>query len=72
VKAPEGVARHHVEAPLLDKILRTALGGSGITESRVRDALVVTGVYVANQTALAAFQALKTGLPGRIWSDMFF
>jgi hypothetical protein len=36
------------------------------------EARFVTGAYVANQTALAAFQALGTGLPVRIRGDMFF
>jgi len=36
------------------------------------EARSVLGAYVANQTALAAFQALGTGLPVRIRGDMFF
>ncbi|MGI9067606.1 MAG: DUF4433 domain-containing protein [Pyrinomonadaceae bacterium] len=36
------------------------------------EARFVMGAYVANQTALAAFQALGTGLPVRIRGDMFF
>lgn len=36
------------------------------------DARFVTGVYVANQAALATFQALETGLPVRMRNDMFF
>lgn len=36
------------------------------------DARFVVGAYVANQTALASFQALGTGLPVRIRGDMFF
>lgn len=36
------------------------------------DARFVLGSYVANQTALAAFQALETVLPARIRGDMFF
>ncbi len=36
------------------------------------EAQFVMGAYVANQTALAAFQALGTGLPVRIRGDMFF
>ena len=36
------------------------------------EARYVMGAYVANQTALAAFQALGTGLPGSIRGDMFF
>lgn len=36
------------------------------------DARFVVGAYVANQTALGAFQALKTRLPVRIRGDMFF
>ncbi|MCA1600400.1 MAG: DUF4433 domain-containing protein [Acidobacteria bacterium] len=36
------------------------------------EARFVLGAYVANQTALAAFQSLGTGLPVRIRGDMFF
>jgi hypothetical protein len=36
------------------------------------EARLVVGAYVANQTALAAFQALGTGLPVSIRGDMFF
>ncbi len=36
------------------------------------EARFVMGAYVANQTALTAFQALGTGLPVRIRGDMFF
>jgi hypothetical protein len=36
------------------------------------EARLAMGAYVANQTALAAFQALETGLPVRIRGDMFF
>jgi hypothetical protein len=36
------------------------------------EARFVMGAYVANQTALAAFQALGTGLPVSIRGDMFF
>lgn len=36
------------------------------------DARFVLGTYVANQTALTAFQALRTGLPVCIRGDMFF
>ncbi len=36
------------------------------------EARSVLGAYVANQTALAAFQALGTRLPVRIRGDMFF
>ncbi len=36
------------------------------------EARFVIGAYVANQTALNAFQALGTGLPSRIRGDMFF
>ena len=36
------------------------------------EARFVIGAYVANQTALAVFQGLGTGLPVRIRSDMFF
>lgn len=32
----------------------------------------VVGAYVANQTALASFEALKTELPVCIRNDMFF
>ncbi|HEX8845156.1 MAG TPA: DUF4433 domain-containing protein [Pyrinomonadaceae bacterium] len=35
-------------------------------------AQLVVGAYVANQTALASFQALNTGLPVQIRSSMFF
>jgi len=36
------------------------------------EARFVMGAYVANQTVLAAFQVLETGLPVRIRGDMFF
>lgn len=36
------------------------------------EARFVLGAYVANQTALAVFQVLGTGLPVRIRGDMFF
>jgi hypothetical protein len=36
------------------------------------DVQFVFGAYVANQTALATFQALGTRLPVRLRSDMFF
>jgi hypothetical protein len=36
------------------------------------EARLVVGAYVANQTALATFQALGTGLPVSIRGDMFF
>lgn len=36
------------------------------------DTRFVLGAYVANQTALTAFQALETGLPVQVRGDMFF
>lgn len=36
------------------------------------EAGMIVGAYVANQTALLAFQQLNTELPARIRSDMFF
>jgi hypothetical protein len=42
-----------------------------LVPERVRTVLIVEA-YVANQTALEAFQRLSTGLPVRIRADMFF